>query len=70
MELEAGCIAYTICQVPVILQSSNKNCINLHRNDGRIQKLEGHVLESDDSRHIFQRDGKIHHLVIACAVHN
>ncbi len=62
MELKAGSIAYTICQVPVILHASNKKCIEVHLTDGSTQQIEGHVLDSVNSGHIFQRDGVVHHL--------
>ena len=66
IELEAGSIAYSICQVPVILQASNETCIQVYLTDGSIQHIEGHVLDSNNSGHIFQRDGIIHHLIITC----
>jgi len=65
IELEAGSLAYSICQVPVILQISNENSIEVHQTDGSTHRIEGHVLDSDDSRHIFQRDGRVHHLVVS-----
>jgi hypothetical protein len=64
MELQAGSIDCSICQVPVILQASNESSIVVHLTDGGTQRIEGHVLDSDNSRHIFQRDGVIHHLTI------
>jgi hypothetical protein len=65
IELPAGSIAYTICQVPVILQASEEPCINVHFSDGNTQQISGHVLDSANSRHIFQRDGIIHHLFVS-----
>ncbi|MBI4929000.1 MAG: hypothetical protein HY835_14630 [Anaerolineae bacterium] len=65
LALTAGSLAYSICQVPVILQASNERCITLHRTDGSTQRIEGHQLDSLNSRHIFQRDGVIHHLVVS-----
>ncbi|MGZ6230252.1 MAG: hypothetical protein ACXWMO_05760, partial [Syntrophales bacterium] len=62
MELQAGSIAYTICQVPVILHASNKKLIEVHRIDGSTQQIEGHVLDSVNSEHIFKRDGIVHYL--------
>jgi hypothetical protein len=69
IELQAGCLAYSICQVPVILQASNEEWITIHLTDGRTRKIEGHVLDSANSQHIFQRDGEIHHLVVSCGIH-
>jgi hypothetical protein len=65
LEIPAGCIAYSICQVPIILQNTDKTCIEVHRADGSIEQIDGHVLDSINSKHIFQRDGNVHHLVIS-----
>jgi hypothetical protein len=62
MELQAGRIAYTICQVPVILHASKETSIKIHMTGGGTQQIHGHVLDPVNSRHIFQRDGAIHHL--------
>ena len=45
MELQAGSIAYSICQVPVILHASNETIIKVHLTDGSTQQIEGHVLD-------------------------
>jgi hypothetical protein len=66
IELEPGSIAYSICQVPVILQVSNETFIELHLANGSTRKIEGHVLDPVNSRHIFQRDGTVHHLLVSC----
>jgi hypothetical protein len=65
IKLPAGSIAYSICQVPVILQALDKACIEVHLSDGSVQQIDGHVLDISNSRHIFQRDGSIHHLVVS-----
>jgi hypothetical protein len=64
IELKAGSLAYSICQVPVILQASNQNCIKIHLTDGSTQQIDGHILDSINSSHIFQRDGFVHHLCV------
>jgi len=65
MELPAGSIAYTICQVPILLQASDEPCIHVHLSDGSTQQIDGYVLDLKNSRHIFQRDGVVHHLVVS-----
>ena len=65
MELPKNVIAYTICQVPVILQSSNKASINVHLSDGSMQDIKGYALDSVNSKHILQRDGVVHYLVVS-----
>jgi hypothetical protein len=65
IELVSDSLAYTICQVPVILRASEEPGINVHFSDGNILHVDGHVLDPVNSRHIFQRDGLIHHLVVS-----
>jgi hypothetical protein len=62
--LSAGAMAYTICQVPVILRASDERCIHVHLSDGSIEPIDGHTLDWANSRHIFQRDGVVHRLII------
>jgi len=64
LDLLAGTLTYSICQVPVVLQASDRMCIDIHLKDGGIQHVDGYILNLEDSKHIFQRDGSIHHLVI------
>jgi hypothetical protein len=68
IESLAGSIIYLICQVPVILQASNKSSIEVYLSDGRTQEIGGYVLDSVNSRHIFRRNGVVHHLVISIAL--
>jgi hypothetical protein len=56
---------YTICQVPVVLQASEAACITVHLSDGSTQPTDGFVLDPVNSRHILQRDGIVHHLVVS-----
>jgi hypothetical protein len=65
IQLPAGSLAYTICQVPVVLQSSEEPCIKVHYTGSSVQPIDGYVLDSGNSRHIFQRDGVVHHLVVS-----
>jgi hypothetical protein len=65
IELKAGSLAYSICQVPVILQAANENEIKIYLADGSTRQIEGHVLDAANSRHIFQRDGSVQHLVVS-----
>jgi hypothetical protein len=66
MELPADSIAYTICQVPIIIQASNEMCINVYRTDGGIERVDGNILDPENSQHILQRDGSVHHLAVYC----
>jgi hypothetical protein len=64
VDLPAGSIACSICQVPVILQVANEPHIEAHLSNGRIQEIRGQVLDVENSRHIFNRDGVVHHLIV------
>jgi hypothetical protein len=64
LEVPLGCLVYTICQVLVIVQEADKPSIRIYHKDGSSEQIEGHVLDAASSRHIFQRDGQIHHLVV------
>jgi hypothetical protein len=63
-ELLPGSMIYTICQVPVLLNASSSEMIHIHFADGVIQKVSGHWMDLTNTRHIIERDGKIHHLEV------
>lgn len=65
LELPAGCMAVTLCQTPVILQAAGKRRITVYFADGTVAQTEGSVLDSVSSRHLFSRDGKVHHLLVS-----
>jgi hypothetical protein len=67
LDLLAGCLAYTICQVPVIAQLASVPNIEIHLTDGTTIEIKGDQLDAGNSRHIFQRDGFVHHLVLRLA---
>ena len=64
MELPAGALAYTCCQVPILLQTASETYIEVHTTDGEVVSLKGNVLDLAYSQHIFQRDGLVHHICI------
>lgn len=65
IDFPAGSLAYSICQVPVILQASHTPTIQVYLKDGTVSHIEGSRLDLANSRHIFERDGAVHHLVAA-----
>jgi hypothetical protein len=67
IELKAGSLAYSICQAPVILQTSNEDRITLNFTDGSTQLVKGHIVDTINSRHIFQRDGVVRALIVFIA---
>jgi len=64
IELAAGCLAFTVCQVPVVIQIAAAPEIELHLSNGKIYTIAGNLLDAANSQHIFQRDGIVHHLVV------
>jgi hypothetical protein len=58
-------MVYTICQIPVVLQVSDEESIIVHFTNGNSQHVAGHVLDLDNSTHILQRDGTLHHLIVS-----
>ena len=67
IEVPADSIVYTICQVPILLQASEKPCVKVHFSDSKIQQIDAPILDVINSQHIFQRDGIVHHLVVSIA---
>ena len=57
LELPAGSLAYTFCQVPVIVQRGREASIEVQRADGGVEKVAGLGLDLATSRHILARDG-------------
>lgn len=64
IELGVDSLVYSICQVPIILQASNEAYIEVQPAQGDAWRIEGHVLDLENSRHIFTRDGAVRHLKV------
>jgi hypothetical protein len=64
LELAPGSLAYTLCQVPIILQVSHHIGIEVFRTDGGTETIVGQALDKANSRHVFMRDGLVHHLCV------
>jgi hypothetical protein len=64
LPLDAGSLAFTVCQVPVILQVAETDSITVYLVNQDKQRMTGNCLDAINSRHIFQRDGTLHHLVV------
>jgi hypothetical protein len=65
LDLKAGSLAYTICQTPVVLETDSPEGITVHWADGAVQCVPGRTLDAATSRHIFERDGAVHHLTVS-----
>jgi hypothetical protein len=64
IDLVPGCLVYTVCQVPIVIQLSDAPGIEIYLTDGTIKKINGNQMDPTNSRHIFQRDGFVHHLMV------
>jgi hypothetical protein len=62
--LAPGSLAFTFCQLPIIILASQVTQIEVFRADGRVEIIAGQVLDKDNTQHIFMRDGFLHHLSI------
>ena len=59
VDLPAGALAYTFCQVPVVLERGSETRIEVRLSDGEKREIEGDALDAETSRHIFRRDGRV-----------
>lgn len=66
MELAAGELGFTYCQVPVIYAKGSQNAIQLHLADST-EAVQGLALSAADSTHLFARDGHITHIRVELA---
>ena len=64
IQLPAGSLAYTFCQVPVVYISSSEEKIEICYSDGRSREVTGNGLDAEISQHIFRRDGSIKQLTV------
>ena len=67
INLQAGQMAFTVCQIPVIYQSSNENRIFVFFNDGRQLTIDGLVVAQDLSSQIFRRENTIRWMIVSLA---
>ncbi|MBI9096506.1 MAG: hypothetical protein JEY71_16710 [Sphaerochaeta sp.] len=61
LHLEPSCLAFTVCQIPVIYHSGSENEPSVHVSfaKGSVVKVPGCMLSTEDSQHVIQRDGAI-----------
>lgn len=63
-DLDKGQIAFTFCNVPVILNFAEEDSIQVQYSDGRSELVTGRVLNPGTSKLIFSRSGEIDRLFI------
>ena len=59
IELPAGSFGFTLAQVPVTYQASEKASIDVYFTDGSTRLLDGSALDRELSKQIFTRSGTI-----------
>ncbi|MDC1149397.1 hypothetical protein OAT41_02175 [Gammaproteobacteria bacterium] len=59
MDLNANSLAFTVCQVPIIYNLSDKEDIKIIANDGGEEIIDGHQLNFEHSQNIFNRTNLI-----------
>jgi len=64
LDLEQGTLAYTICQVPVVMHRMGDPRIHFTESGGAVRVIPGLTLDEKDSRAIFERSGAIQRLEV------
>jgi hypothetical protein len=64
IDLPAGSLAYTFCQVPIVYVAGDEQEITVLYTDGRVHETAGHDLNPEASQHILRRDGRIQQLTV------
>ncbi len=59
IELPKGSLAFTTCQVPVVIHGAGPARVELTLSDGSSQKIGGLALDAETSAAIFERTGRI-----------
>jgi len=59
MDLNANSLVFTVCQVPIIYNISDKEDIKIIANDGGEEIIDGHELNFEHSQNIFNRTNLI-----------
>jgi hypothetical protein len=67
IELPAGTLAFTYCQVPVVYHLSGEPRIELTLADGRISPVAGDTLDRETSASVFERTGRIRRIDVHTA---
>ncbi len=59
IELLFRSVAFTFCQVPVVLHFGQDESLIINLTDGRVEEFPGKTLPTEISRHIFERDNYV-----------
>lgn len=64
VNLTPGSLAFTFCQIPVVMRNKGLANLEIHHNSGDIGHIPGNAIPAEVSRHIFMRDGTIKMIVV------
>lgn len=64
LEIPADSLAFTFCQIPFLMQKSDKVQIAVHYIDNSVQVVDSHNLDTDISQEICSRNGNIQQVTI------
>jgi hypothetical protein len=64
IDLSAGSLAYTFCQVPIVYIVSDANQLEIAYADGHLQQLAANRLDTETSQHLFSRDGRVKQITV------
>ncbi len=68
ISLEAGMLAFTYCQVPIVYRLSADSKIAITYRDGRVEEVRGWSLDRGQSTALFERSGEIRRIEVALRV--
>jgi hypothetical protein len=64
MDVAAGSLCFTICQVPVVYSLANENSLEITKLDGTVIKQQSTALDQETSAQIFNRTGAISSIAV------
>lgn len=67
LSLPAGSLTFFVCQTPITLQLGERDQVDIYLADETLRSLPGRVLDEENTRHLFWRDGVIKRLAVRLA---
>ena len=65
LHVEVGCLAFSFCNVPIVLHIAEKPRICVSRRDGSNNEIPGLTLDTETSRSVFERRGGIERIDVS-----
>jgi hypothetical protein len=62
--LEAGMLAFTYCQVPIVYSLSDEKVLKVVFNNQKVLELDGLNLDAETSAKVFKRTGEINQIIV------